>query len=154
MKATEEQKEKFREYYLRTDEVKKAYAKKYYQEHREQMIAYKRRYWQLNKERLSAKCRNRNNKNRALLKREVLVHYGNGKCVCVKCGFQDIKALSIDHLGGRGNKHRVHINNFYRWLKQGGYPRGYQTLCMNCQFIKKIDEGENAYGTKGGDCIA
>ncbi len=136
MKATKEQKQQFQEYYQGTREVRKAYANRYYQEHKERIIAYKKRYWQLNKERLSAKDKERVTRNRAILKRDVLTHYGGGKCACVKCSFSDIRALSIDHLGGGGNKHRVRINNFYRWLKRGEYPKGYQTLCMNCQFIK------------------
>ncbi len=153
MKATEKQRTRFREYRLTHQDQIKRRTQRYYQEHKEQIIAYKKRYWQLNKERLSVKNKERVTRNRATLKGEVLTHYGNGKCACVKCGFRNIKALSIDHLEGKGNKHRMRISNFYSWLKRGGYPKGYQTLCMNCQFIKKIDEGENAYGTKGGNYI-
>ena len=85
---------------------------------------------------------------RLLLKREVLTHYGGGKCACVKCGFSDIRALSIDHIkgGGTRQKRRTHrqTTNFYRWLKERYYPRGeYQTLCMNCQFVKRIVNGEH-----------
>lgn len=84
-----------------------------------------------------------------LLKRDVLTHYGDGKCACVRCGFDDIKALSIDHIGGGGNRDRVERfkgRTFYRWLQQEDYPKGYQTLCMNCQFIKSYENGERGFG--------
>ena len=80
------------------------------------------------------------------LRTEVLTHYGKGKCACVICGFDDdIRALSIDHLNGGGTQHRRSLSgtsgfggkDFCRWLKRNGYPKGYQTLCMNCQFIKR-----------------
>ena len=72
----------------------------------------------------------------------VLAHYGNGKCACVKCGFNDIRALSIDHINGYGkrlaqNKSNRSGTGLYYWLIRTGYPEGFQTLCMNCQFIKK-----------------
>ena len=80
-------------------------------------------------------------------KRLALVHYGNGKCACVKCGFDDVRALSIDHIDGRGNHFRQQNpmgGQVYHWLKMQGYPTGYQTLCMNCQFIKRSDNKESS----------
>ena len=65
---------------------------------------------------------------------------------CVKCGFSDIRSLSIDHINGRGNRQRQGklrtSASFYAWLKAQGYPVGYQTLCMNCQFIKRDENNE------------
>ena len=85
-----------------------------------------------------------------LLKRDVLTYYGGGKLACVRCGFNDIRALSIDHIEGGGNRARVgrlkDTRTFYRWLQQENYPGGYQTLCMNCQFIKRFEKGE--HGTR------
>ena len=81
---------------------------------------------------------------RAIIKETVLTHYGNGKCACVKCGYSDIRALSIDHVNGGGCEERrlTHRagNTFYRWLVTNEFPMGYQTLCMNCQWIKRFDE--------------
>jgi len=79
------------------------------------------------------------------LKAEVLTHYGAGEYSCVRCGFTDIHALSIDHINGDGAQHRKSLgmgsgSGFYQWLKNQGYPEGYQTLCMNCQFIKKGEQ--------------
>ncbi len=83
----------------------------------------------------------------SILKDEVLSHYSDGKCVCVRCGFSDISALSIDHIEGGGNRQRKGklrtSTSFYNWLKKEGYPLGYQTLCMNCQFLKRFENGEH-----------
>ena len=81
------------------------------------------------------------------LKQEVLGHYGNGKLACVNCGFDDIRALSIDHINGGGRKHIRGLYgrggaHFYRLLRRNGYPEGYQTLCMNCQWVKRFDKRE------------
>ena len=93
----------------------------------------------------------RRKKLKDIRKAEVLTHYGNGKLVCVRCGFDDIRALSIDHINGNGAEERRRLGvvhgrvNFYCWLQHEGYPDGYQTLCFNCQMIKKIENKE--YGS-------
>jgi len=75
----------------------------------------------------------------------VLSYYGRGCCKCVKCGFDDIRALSIDHINGGGCQHRLKVKSNYSWFIVNHFPKGYQTLCMNCQIIKKIDNKENKY---------
>lgn len=83
------------------------------------------------------------------IKVEVLSHYGNGGLACVSCGFSDIRALTLDHINNNGAEER-RANKvvksggtwLYQWLRRQGYPGGYQTLCMNCQFIKeKVSRG-------------
>jgi hypothetical protein len=78
----------------------------------------------------------------AILKKkiETLTYYGNNYCACVKCGYTGIHALSIDHIEGNGAQHRKEgtiKGRFYVWLSKQGYPKGYQTLCMNCQTEKR-----------------
>lgn len=81
-----------------------------------------------------------------VLKREVLTYYGGGRLECVICSEGRLACLSIDHIHGGGTKHRKQLRAwgglFNRWLKGGGYPNGYQTLCMNCQFVKRSDNRE------------
>jgi len=81
------------------------------------------------------------------MKREALTYYGRGKLACVLCGQSNIACLSIDHIKGDGNAHKRKIKRtrIYYWLKEQGYPEGYQTLCMNCQFIKRAEEKEYGY---------
>jgi len=73
---------------------------------------------------------------------KTLTHYGNGKLACVECGENRLPCLSLDHITNGGALHRKLLGNkrssIYRVLGEEGYPEGYQTLCMNCQFIKKI----------------
>ena len=84
------------------------------------------------------------NKRKNKIRIEVLTYYGDGKCACVYCGFNDVRALSLDHIAGGGKKHSREIGrtNLAQWLMTRSYPEGYQTLCMNCQFIKKVENKE------------
>ena len=110
--------------------------------------AKQRRYRERNPER-ARRDAERVIENNQLLKQEVLTHYGDGKCACVRCGFDDVRALSIDHIDGGGNRDRASRfkgRMFYRWLQQENYPEGYQSLCMNCQFIKSCENGERGLG--------
>jgi hypothetical protein len=81
------------------------------------------------------------------LKLEVLRHYSGAEIPFCKDPFNqhiipytDIRALSVDHLDGKGSEHRKteKIKDFYWWLKRNNYPEGFQVLCMNCQTIKKV----------------
>jgi hypothetical protein len=79
------------------------------------------------------------------LREEVLTHYGNGKCVCVKCEFSDIRALTLDHIEAIGYERECKTSGaLYSKLRRDHYPPGYQTLCMNCQFIKRHESHECA----------
>lgn len=75
------------------------------------------------------------------LKDEAFQHYGGYICVC--CGELTPQFLSIDHIDGGGHQHRKSIGNghFYRWLRDNHYPEGFQILCMNCNFGKRMNHG-------------
>jgi len=53
--------------------------------------------------------------------------------------------LAIDHIEGGGGQHRESIGKkgtqFYSWLKENGYPPGFQVLCHNCNISKFINGG-------------
>jgi hypothetical protein len=89
---------------------------------------------------------------RKRMKQEVFSHYSCGEISCCKCGYNDIRALSLDHINGGGTKHRKELGKvgteFYRWLKESEFPTGYQVMCMNCQFIKKVEEMEQSIDIK------
>ena len=80
------------------------------------------------------------------MKSEVLTYYGNGKLACVKCGFNDMRALTLDHIKGGGEQKRKKGEGcgvtLYYFLRKRNYPEGYQTLCANCQFIKRVENHE------------
>lgn len=72
------------------------------------------------------------------IKKQVIEHYG-GFCIC--CKESNLVFLAIDHLNGGGSKERAkvgHGTQFYRWLIKNNYPEGYQVLCHNCNFAKRM----------------
>ena len=111
---------------------------------REHQRNYKKRASQT--EEFKARHRKESKRFRDRVKILVLTHYAKGKLACVQCGFNDIRALSIDHMDGGGSNHKKSLglksNTFYQWLVANGYPDSYQTLCMNCQFIKRVEHDE------------
>jgi hypothetical protein len=72
-------------------------------------------------------------KRRSIICLEMIAAYG-GLCAC--CGEDWWEFLTIDHVGGGGNKHCKEVGSgskFYRWLKEQGWPQiGYRLLCFNC----------------------
>lgn len=84
------------------------------------------------------------------LKIEVLTHYGGNPPHCIRCGYADTRALSVDHVNGGGTQHLRLIgkSHYYGWLKKNGYPAGFQVLCMNCQFIKRSENHETYTHTR------
>ena len=68
------------------------------------------------------------------LKQLIVSHYG-GRCAC--CGQTNIDLLCIDHIHGGGCKHRRATGikcgaEFYRQIRNDGFPNDYQVLCYNC----------------------
>lgn len=134
-----------RKYRLTHQPQIKAYAHQYYEGNKERFRQRYNEHKEYNQKRLreyGRQNRERILKAKQQLKAEVLTHYGNGKCACVMCGYSDLRALSIDHANNNGYAHRKafarhHGDGLYSYLKKENYPLGYQTLCMNCQFIKK-----------------
>jgi hypothetical protein len=98
-----------------------------------------RRWRENNREKLSIKnkiyCRNYDIK----CKKLVFEHYGNK---CDYCGEQEEIFLTIDHIDGGGEKHRKKIGRkINRWLVSRKFPKGFQTLCFNCNWGKHINGG-------------
>ena len=66
---------------------------------------------------------------------------------CVNCGFDDFRALQIDHVNGNGSNERktrsykgnFHLNVLRSFLKNEGK---YQLLCANCNWIKRFEQKE------------
>ncbi len=127
-------------------EYNREYQKRWRQERPEIFRAICRRSYLKHRDRILRDAR----KKRSEVKLAVLKHYGKEKATCVHCGFDDVKALSIDHIDGGGTQHAKILGvsgmGFYRWLQKHNYPSGYQTLCMNCQWIKKCDKKETRIG--------
>jgi len=86
------------------------------------------------------------------LKERVLSHYGKGKIECVRCGFNDIRALCLDHIKDNGAEHRKELNISSRGgvgsystcaaLLKNKLPEGLQILCANCNMLKEMERKE------------
>ena len=82
------------------------------------------------------------------IKHKVLTHFSNENYPCCKkCGYNDIRALCLDHIDGNGNKHRKKGKylkgiNLYKHLLKNNFKCEYnlQTLCFNCNQIKVFDK--------------
>lgn len=85
----------------------------------------------------------RNLYNRRTLKEETFGAYGGQKCIC--CDDEHIEFLSLDHINEDGKEHCKIFDergghNFYRKLKQAGYPDKdkLRVLCFNCNCARSI----------------
>lgn len=80
---------------------------------------------------------------RQKLKREVFEVYG---LTCACCDEPNMAFLTIDHVNNDGAAHRKELGcssgaKFYYWLKTNNWPRGFQTLCFNCNLGKYQNGG-------------
>lgn len=133
-----------RKYRLRNREKRTSYNRAYSQRKAPERRLYAKEHYRINRERIL----NRNRVYNQKLKEEILTYYNNKLSPeCVVCGEKRTQCLLIDHIKGDGYiQRRVGSpsagSHFYRWLKKQGFPEGYQTLCMNCQWIKKFANKE------------
>lgn len=74
--------------------------------------------------------------------RELFAFLGNQ---CARCGFDDTRALQLDHVNGGGVKElratgnkKYYYRKALRELKSGN--KKYQILCANCNWIKRFED--------------
>lgn len=97
--------------------------------------------------RICRHCENARHAAKTRHERTMMIEAYGGKCVC--CGETIPEFLTIDHINNNGADHRRKIRprrpeigggsgvDFYRWLRQHGYPQEeYQLLCYNCNCAK------------------
>jgi hypothetical protein len=78
------------------------------------------------------------------LQNEAILHYGGYHCAC--CGETEPMFLTLDHVANNGKSHREEMRStggakMYRWLRDNGYPSGFQVLCSNCNHGKYRNGG-------------
>lgn len=85
------------------------------------------------------------------LKKTIFEAYGGIRCV--KCGRADLDALTLDHIENNGKEDRKKIfggdgkyqsTSMYRYLRNNGFPPGFQVLCSGCNLAKHISGGDLA----------
>jgi hypothetical protein len=63
---------------------------------------------------------------------------------CVRCGFDDWRALQVDHIHGGGRKDPHYGGSRYAYAKHVRANRDkYQLLCANCNWIKRYETAEH-----------
>lgn len=89
----------------------------------------------------------------AKLKERVFEAYGGWRCAC--CGETEKLFLTIDHIHNDGAQHRKSLGHgsmrTYRWLRQRKFPPGFQVLCMNCNFGKRMNNGVCPHQSRRND---
>lgn len=75
---------------------------------------------------------------------ETLTFVGGANGIkCIKCGFDDKRALQIDHVNGGGLKEIRELKNNRKYLELiKSKPQNYQILCANCNWIKRHENFE------------
>jgi len=82
------------------------------------------------------------------LKEAVINHYSpNHVCQWKGCTWTDSDALSVDHINNDGAEHFRKLGKgrhfggrqFYLWLIRNNFPKGFQILCMNHQWLKRAE---------------
>lgn len=79
------------------------------------------------------------------MKDEIFNYFGNR---CNRCGFDDKRALQIDHVNGGGAREIKAIGNYrmrknlIKRINAGDNIKDYQLLCANCNWIKRHENDE------------
>ena len=85
--------------------------------------------------------------NRQEAQQQAFIHYsGVTPPRCVLCGFNDTRALQLDHINGDGAAFRKEFphqsgKSLALWLRKRNWPAGYRTLCANCQCLEREKQG-------------
>lgn len=86
---------------------------------------------------------------RKKIKKECFKHYSNGEIECAICKFDNIDALTLDHVNGGGRKMAREIGlgsgiggyRLYLYLRKNGFPKGFRVLCLNHQMLEALKLG-------------
>lgn len=129
--------------------MNKKWCREYYQKHKndKKLKEYKHNYY-LNvykkwrqEHRDIVNTQHKNYQQRQKMK--VFTYYSGNPPKCACCGETHIEFLSIDHINNDGYAHRKLLgfcgNRIYTWLIKNNFPDGFQILCMNCQFGKRLN---------------
>lgn len=75
------------------------------------------------------------------IRRKLLDELG-GKCV--RCGFDDWRALQVDHINGNGRHDRHNRGNTRLHVQVvAASPDQFQLLCANCNWVKRYEQNEH-----------
>jgi hypothetical protein len=130
-------------------------AKVWNEESKEAIRNYKREWHVKNREKVISKVNDWVKANPEKRRKNALAYYyrlqdaairAYGGYKCNWCGIEEPLVLCLDHVENNGRAHRKELGTlgghvFYKWLKDNGYPAGFQVLCMNCNHAKYRNGG-------------
>ena len=119
------------------------YDKEWREANLEHSRAYAKEYYKIWNKENAVKVKGYQQSYRHRIRMAVLALLG-GKCV--RCGFEDWRALQVDHLCGGGRKEERalggHFKVYKKILSMGNPEKEYQILCANCNWIKRYENKE------------
>lgn len=97
---------------------------------------------------------------RARIRDAAFAAYGGNRCVC--CGETTREFLTLDHIKNDGAQfRRLHFSKksqshgagywTYAWVVKHNFPPGFQVLCMNCNYGKRMNHGTCPHLTRCND---
>ena len=95
-----------------------------------------------NREKFRASCSKNSSIHYSKARWEAIEVISKGIISCCKCGFDDIRALQIDHINGGGLKHFKSHTSVGYYKSMLDEPEKYQLLCANCNWIKRYENKE------------
>lgn len=146
-------------YFRRTcNECMDQVAVRWQQENRDRLLKWRKNYYRKNQAKQIAAAKKWNEENAdqfrlntssryRKLRDEAIAAYGGPICAC--CGYGDGEPLflAIDHVENNQREYaeklgRPHVGAFLiKWLKENGYPEGFQILCHSCNQAKHANGG-------------
>jgi len=139
-RQTESGKESCRKSREKAKEKRYNYNREYWKEHPKRLREIQKKTYEKNKHKYLKRMKER----RDNIRKEILGLLGNK---CCKCNFDDIRALQIDHIHGKGLRHMRTFSSSLSYyiqvlkeIKEGS--KDYQLLCANCNWIKKREKKE------------
>ena len=115
-------------------------SRKWAKNNKDKVRTNKKKYYTENRE----SVRERDATYRTDYRDKVFNHYG-WECKC--CGEKEILFLTIDHINNDGKNHlmksgrRYSGTALYRFLILNNFPVDFQTLCMQCNWGKRMNNG-------------
>lgn len=118
------------------------------------------RYYGPEQAKILAQGRKYASKKRAQIRDAAFAAYGGYRCAC--CGETEPKFMTLDHIKNDGAKFRKSVYpankrgntagyHTYYWLARNKFPAGFQVLCMNCNYGKRMNGGVCPHETRCND---
>ena len=132
-------------------EKEKAWRREYYLKNKDRLDQYYRKWREGHSTSAQGskprECFNAYRKKKRQEMRLAIITFMGGKCV--RCGFDDPRALQIDHINGGGcsdtnGKGWEAYGKLHKEVTAGGneWMEKYQLLCANCNWIKRYGNDE------------